>query len=319
MSSSLRIAAALALLQLALALPLPANDALIDTAVIPLKSASWADVKPMIEPMLSADGTLGYMQQRHVVIVHDYPPKLREIRKFLEAVDAPEANIRLQVEFLNDSMQKSSGLRVSTPDGPPRVTIRGGDLEGPDTVVIEGHRRTVTSRDDTSQFLMARSGHPARLWAGEATRRPETLRRYLLVSWNPLSGSVTQVAFDEVQWADEAVGASLWMLATYRDDGMVDVEIFPVVTARDRQGRSHSFRVQEIETRVVLRHGERTLVGGVDGDKERRLRELFAIEKTRGSSMLSMYLTANVRLMDRAAPVDRASDGDDTWRPDRPR
>jgi len=114
----------------------------------------------------------------------------------------------------------------------------------------------------------------------------------------------------------------MWMLATYQGDGVVDVRIFPVVTMKDRDGKPHHFRVQEIETRVLAQHGERTFIGGADTANSEFLRQLLGPDvysKEESSSAMSMYLTPYVRLMDRAAPVDRASDGPDRYRPARPR
>jgi hypothetical protein len=133
---------------------------------------------------------------------------------------------------------------------------------------------------------------------------------------------IVREAAASYELVEENIGASMWMLATYQGDGMVDIRIFPVVTKKDTKGRPHHFRVEQIETRVVAVHGQRIFIGGVDRANAEFVRQLLGPDlysKDDASSALSMYVTPYVRLMDRAAPVDKASEGPDDFRPTRPR
>lgn len=264
--------------------------------IIPLLSATFDEVVPLLQDELSPQGKLSYFKPRNALVVKDEPARVERIAALMASLDKPAANIRVEVEFLNAGMSKSSGGAV--------VTSRHS---GP-AVLLAPDKRTTTT-DNTTQFIMARSGYPAKLWAGESVPQPTFLRQYNFVQLQPGRG-VTAVSTTEVDFERQEVGSALYVTATYQDSGLIEIELYPVVTYKDQQGAAHALRVQQVSTRVVARNGERVLVGGADKAAQKFYQQFLGPtvwSKEASSESLSIYLTPLVRVMDRAAPVDHTA------------
>lgn len=290
--------------------PAPADK--MSSAVIPLKALTWKDVEPFLDGMLSEDGKAGYISQRHALIVHDRQGNIDEIREFISQVDSDPVNIRVEVEFLSDLLAEGREVGVTFDEErrSPTITIEDGKVKGPGSVGITANDRRREQTRNTSMQLLTRSGYPARLWVGETIVDPNWLKRYELVPLTAvlLPGSKLTIRQEvpDLIWRD--VGSALYILPTYLENGLVRMELFPVVTYHDREGKEHRFRVQQVETQVTAQDGQRVYLGGQDEVTRDFLRELLGpdlYKESSSSQILSMYVTPHVRIMSRPEPANR--------------
>ncbi len=278
------------------------------TASIGLKALTWEVVEPMIRPLLSPKGTAGYFAARHTVIVHDQQQIVDQIRKLIQTADSDPVNIRIEVQFLTDTLQTHGSLNVQLDhrrEG-PSITIEDGRVQRPrDVQVTIRDRQTETSRTNT-MTLMTLSGSPARLWVGKSIPDPAFLKQYRLlpvtVVFTPGGAMVAQSQPAELLWRD--VGNALYIRPTYMQNELVHIELFPVVTFIDNDGRERHFTVQEVKTEVYAKPGQRVLLGGNSTAMNRYLHQLFGPtlqSDTRRTSDVDMYVTPHVRIMRRPA------------------
>ena len=254
----------------------------------------------VIRAMMTPEGTLGFMKQRNSVVVYDQRQAVDKVKAFLTTVDRQAVNVRVQVEFLNTLLAKDSGLRVTFDDGKaPSIIIRDGKIQKPESINVDiAHNKSEGERN-TVQFIVARSGHPARIWAGTQVPDPNWLRRYTMVGLYPGADGKPKVLLapdaPDITWRE--VGSSMYILPTVTDNGLITVELFPVVSFLDGDSKRQNFRVQEVKTTLTVQSGARVYIGGNDQQTRNFLTQLLGpdvIRKTENADTLNMYLTAEI-------------------------
>lgn len=271
------------------------------TKVLRLGDLKYDELEGLLQAMLSPDGNLGYIKARNAIIVYDYPDNLKKIEQMLAPGpgDQPAVrNLRITVEFQNSRLVQTREASLKVDREPPKFVVRDGKVQRPRDVDVRLGAGTETTIRDTSQFVVTRSGSPARLWVGASVPDPNWLQRYRLVPlFTPDAKStraLTPLAPADVPWRD--VGAALEVLPIDRGDGLVDIEIFPVVTFIDKNGHNYRFRVQEVRTQVTVQPGQRLYIGGNDDATESFLNGLLdqgRIGKRQERDNLGIYLTVD--------------------------
>jgi hypothetical protein len=270
----------------------PAPEDEMATATIPLRALSWEEAEPLLRPLLSPAGNLGYFAARHTLIVHDRQRHVDQVKRVVAAMDAEVVNVRLEVELQDELREYGRGASLLVEER------RGGG--GTATLRLEDQRRETTRNDRL--MLLARSGAPARLWVGETIADPTWLRDYRLVPLlavvAPGATLIVQPPAPQLVWRD--VGAALYMQATAMDNGLVRIQMFPVVSFRDGDGREHRYRVEQVQTEVFARDGQRVFVGGADEASRQFASQLFAplSRRERGTTRgFSLYVTPHVQAL----------------------
>jgi len=264
---------------------------------LPLLAVEYDEIEPFCRDLLSTDGHLGYLQSIHSVVVRDYPANVEKVRAFLAEVDRAPVNVRIEVEFLNAEMSRDLGVDVVL-DGDrsgPKIVIENGKIVKPKSVTVSAHQHSGETTRNTRQHVMSVSGRPARLWVGRTIPDPGWLNRHRFCPVGARGRAVRWLAPGEIVWRD--VGSALYVMPTAYDDGTVDVEVFPVVTYVDGKGERRTVRVEEVQTRVRVRDGQRVQIGGGDNSTREFMTKLFGPEmfaKGKTSSSLGIYLTPHV-------------------------
>ncbi len=273
---------------------------------IPLKSISYEIVEQFCKPMLSENGRMGYMPERSCVVVHDHKKNAAKIREFIESANGQmpdsDLNIRIDVQFRGASKKAGSGVGASL-DYPEKnqkgIVIKNGKIEKPDKISIGAFDNSETSRSDTSQFIVTRSGFPARLWVGKRIVDPSWLRNCRFIPLTIISKGTTSIVIPgndpEIVWSD--VGTYLYVLPRYLGDGLIDLEVFPAISYVDGKGRDKAVRIENVSTRLTLKSGQKMDLGGIVSGKNDTYRKLFGpsfIGSDENSSLLDMSVKATV-------------------------
>lgn len=273
--------------------------------LIPLKSISFESVEMMTRPLLSEGGLLNYEKNRNSILVYDYPENIKKIQDFLKEGDREAVNIRIDVDYIGSGSGTKSGLDVKFDYGKgygkPKIIIKDGKLKKAESVKINPyHRRTRTSRRD-STFIVTKSGYPASLWAGKTIVDPSWLNNLILNPtiiipgrWGgaPIIIEGTDIDF---KWSD--VGASLQVLPTYSDNGLIHVEVYPSISYLDGKGKRQAVKVESMSTTLTVREGQRINIGGLVKGRQNQYFNLFGpdfFKRNDFNDVLDMYLTATV-------------------------
>ena len=175
--------------------------------------------------------------------------------------------------------------------------INDGEVSLPNRIGIDvGSTRQRTERN-TVQTLVARSGSPATIWSGKRVPDPAWLRtqRFTPIVVIPGYASTIVLSGAEIQWRD--VGSSLSARPTLRDDGLVDVELIPVVSYMEKDGKRKNLMVQEVSTKITVAPGHAIQIGGVNDATAQTLRQLGAhslLGKQKNANTLAIELKATV-------------------------
>lgn len=275
---------------------------------IPLKALDYATVEQFCRPMLSQTGSMGFMPEKNCVVVHDKKRNALKIREFIEsaAKQLPDdnVNIRVEVEFKGAKSRRKAGAEIDViyPEnsGQGKIIIRDGRVQKPESIDIHVRDNTMTGSSNTNQFIMVKSGFPARIWAGKTIPDPSWLRnsRFIpLTMISSKSGNTVVIPGNspDIVWTN--VGAYLYVLPKYLGDGLIDVEIFPAVSYLDGKKRRQTVRLESVSTKLTVKSGQKINIGGIVSGKDDTYKSLFGpnfIGIDEDSSLLDMWLKATV-------------------------
>jgi Bacterial type II/III secretion system short domain len=137
-----------------------------DVAVIRIKYRWASEVLPIIQSMLSPQGTVTVSERINSLIIVDSQDSIQRVRAYLEQFDIPLAQVKIHVRFYerrtNAAGSVSAGGRVSHDD--MSVSVGGRKKDGVDLSLEESRRR----QTNYAEFLViATSGRPAFIRSGQ--------------------------------------------------------------------------------------------------------------------------------------------------------
>jgi len=267
--------------------------------LIPLRSMEFSTVEKICKPWMSENGVLTHEKKRSAIIAYDYPDIIERIQKFLKDTDRERVNIRVEVEFDN----VHGGDRVEwnrKRDTEGTITIRGGQHQIPKGINIELPINQSSSGSRNSiQMLMTQSGLPASLWVGENSVHPQWLNNMIgtkeVTYQDGRTVTISEGIDTELLFVD--VGAKLMVRPRYLDGGLIEVEVYPEISYKNRKGGQESIEVESLKTRVVVREGSRINIGGMVNSKLDSYKNIFGkklYKRVNGRNVLNMYLRATV-------------------------
>lgn len=272
--------------------------------LIQLRELKYEEILAIAKSMLSEEGTVGYIRSRNALMVYDQPRFVEKVRRLVADMDRDPVNIRIEIDFRNEKLLEERGTEVTLnyggkrPAKSPRIVIKDGKVQSPRSVDVRLTDRRTTTRSNTSQSITTRSGGAARLRVATQVADPTWLKEYTLI---PLEGPRRGEPLLFVETTEEReyrdVGSALYVEPTYMDNGLIEVEVFPVVTFVEGKGRKRRFRVQEVRTRVIVRPGQRVHIGGNDKAMRHYVDQLFGPDvrrREKDDDVLDIYLTAHV-------------------------
>ena len=256
----------------------------------PIGNVPYAEIEAMLKQQLSSDGGLSYIHRFNSVLVLDKPANHEKVKMILEAVVRDAVNIRVDVEFANSQSFSDFGITVKHSG----LRIDNGGVHLPKSATID--IRDQNSRQDTNtrQFLTTMSGHAAQLWVTETVVDRQLYDTFKFIPFTRIGGR--RGVPIQILGGVRDVGATLYMLPTYTDDGLVTIELFPVITT-EVGGKRQSFRVEKVQTRVVARPGQRVFLGGMDKSTSTFFSSIFnpiGGGKGRVTDLVNIYVTPTV-------------------------
>ncbi len=286
------------------------------TEIIPVENLQYELIEKFCKSMLSKTGTMGKMPEKGAVVVHDYRANVAKVKAFISKADWKAQNIRIDIDFINTGASSGGGIdaEIGYKDDPSvnKLIIDDGKVKVPDKYKFGARRETGRTSRNNSQFIVTKSGSPARLFVGKTILDPSWLREYRLVPTVIVTGSSGGSVFvpgsvPEFVWRD--VGAKLYVLPRLLASGRIDVEVYPVVTYIDGEGEEQAARIEELSTHVTVEPGQRIPLGGVIDDNKSVYKNLFGPDfsnRDSSVSVLDMYLTASVlKRGDRSSNIPR--------------
>ena len=152
-----------------------------DVAVIEIKYHWAGDLAPIVQSMLSPEGTVTVSERVNSLVVVDTQDAIQRIRYYIEAFDRPQELVRIRVRFhqkqTDDTGKVKARGRIS--DDNFRVATGGRNKDGVDISIEDRHR---DQTDYSEYFVVTTSGSPAYIIAGEeipySEHWPSYHRRY---------------------------------------------------------------------------------------------------------------------------------------------
>jgi len=285
------------------------------TKMIPLRTIEYSTIDSICRPMLSPKGTMVFIKEKNSVFLFDFQKNVENIVAIISKIDSEVVNIRINVDFIEQLNSKNDNVNVKVkykgfPNATNQVIIKDGKVVKPSSIKFGAFRRRGTGHRNTSQFILTRSGSPARIWSGKSMVDPSWLANYQLQPTIVMVGNSGTVVLpgsdNDIVWTD--IGASLFVLPKYLGNGKIDLEVYPVVSylVDDNSGRGlnsrfrgkrQAVKVSDISTHITLRSGQRISLGGVISSNKDFFTNLFGPElmsRKSANSILDMYITATV-------------------------
>ena len=235
--------------------------------VIPLRYRTAAEVIPIIQPMLSREGSVSGLQGQ--LIVRTTPANLEEVKRILASIDTAPRQLLITVRQDVDTDRSRSSAEVSGSVGGEhgRVTVPPGsrDTRGGTVVIREGddrlrahvaEGRSVES-DRNTQSVRVMEGREAFVSVGQSLPiRERQVRRVVI------NGQIVEQVVDTTEYRDLATG--FYVLPRLAGD-RVTLDISPQRERLSRQVRG-GVDVQSVVTTVSGRLGEWMEIGGIGQD-----------------------------------------------------
>jgi type II secretory pathway component GspD/PulD (secretin) len=235
--------------------------------VIPLRYRTAPEVIPIIQPMLSREGSVSGLQGQ--LIVRTTPANLEEIRRILASIDTAPRQLLITVRQDADIDRSRSSASVSGSVGGERgrITIppgsrdpRGGSVvigEGDDRVRAQAVENRSVESDRSTQAVRVMEGREAFVSVGQSVPvRERQVRRVVI------NGQVVEQVVEGTQYRDANTG--FYVLPRLAGD-RVTLDISPQRESLSRQVPG-AVNVQSVVTTVSGRLGEWMEIGGIGQD-----------------------------------------------------
>jgi len=251
----------------------------LDTDFYHLRSLTYEEARQAAGPFLSADGKLGHVPTRGILVITDHPANIEVVKKILTEIDTAPANIRVDITF--DSAGEAGENSAELGTGGVRITREGGHtrISGGAAPTVQSVHTTTSSL--VNQFVLAGNNRPAQIWVGSEVADP---------AW------VLEYGTGHGWWAREVayrqIGASLWVRPRITADGLIELEVFPRLTARGTG--MEVIDVQALGTRITVADGQPVSLGGLSQDKCEAYRHLFGVGKVFDGRRLGITLRATI-------------------------
>ncbi len=287
------------------------------TEKICYETLDYSTIKEHCDKMLSPDGYILTIPEQNKIIVHDKPATIEKIRQLVQAVDTPAVNIRIDIMSSNvgssPNDRLSADIKYDDPDQEGKIVIVDGKIQKPKSITIDAVKGTQTTTRDNSSWIVTRSGRPASLFVGKEIIDPNWLANYKLVPTVVVvgGGGVVKIPGSTPDFVWRNVGSSLKVLPTLKDNGLIDVEVYPEVSYLDGEGKKQAVKVESVSTRLTVREGQTIPLGGIVDKHREFYYNLFGPEfrRTGGGGVLDMTLKASVvRPEERRSAIPRTTD-----------
>lgn len=219
--------------------------------VIELRSRSYDEILPVIQPLVGSDGTVAGMGNSLVIMAA--PERLARIKQLLAELDRPPKRLLITVGNEEDRAHSSSGYRASadikTGNGQIGINSPGYPVDS-SRAQVQLHDGSSTTTQSSQQFVQAMEGQSAYISSGLSVPLQTTERYY---------GGAVPYQRSTTQYHDVTRG----FYVIPRVSG--DTVTLEISQHDDKPGRRYGVvDTQRVDTVVHGRLGEWLDLGGVD-------------------------------------------------------
>jgi type II secretory pathway component GspD/PulD (secretin) len=242
--------------------------------VIKVQYRRAVELVPVVQTLLSAEGTVTVSERINSLVVVDTPEAIQRVHAYLERFDQPVEQVRIRVRFhtmaADDERAVAARGRYSTDD--LSVATGGKKRDGVDISVADRERR---QKSYSESFVVAMSGSPAFIITGKEIpyhRGSPFFRRYA-------PGGATTT------WQN--VESGFEVTPTILGDN-VHLKIVPRLAYDDRQDAVIRFFAAQTELTAPL--GQWVELGGAEDQQNEIVKEILSQRRGGENTATSMYL-----------------------------
>ena len=271
--------------------------------LIPLRGMSFDVVNSVCSRWLADDGLLKYERKKAAVLVYDFPSTISKIEKFItnNYQEHAEKNIRIEVLFDNIGRDREVDWKNNfSRENRGYITVKGGRHNIPIGTEVNIPTSTImNSSQYRKQEILVKEGYPAKLWVGESSVTPQWLDdlvKYNITQYSDGRRSVNIIGpAEDFIFVD--VGSALMVKARIVGGNRIEVELYPEISYKNKNGAQESIEVYSIATKVTVRPGARVNIGGAISNNLDTYKNLFGkqlYKRVEQGSVMNMYLRATI-------------------------
>jgi hypothetical protein len=248
-----------------------------DVAVIRIKYRWARELAPIVQSMLSPDGSVTVSERVNSLVIVDNPDAIQRVRAYLDQFDKAPEQVRIRVRFYEQRTGETGSIsargRVSGDDW--QVATGGKRKDGADISVEEGRRQRTNFSEHA---VIATAGQAAYIVAGKEIpyhdRWPDLSRRYGR-GVNTVIFQVVETGFDVIPIiSDENVLLKIVPRMAYDDDKDAVVRFYGA------------------QTEVRVPYGRWVEIGGVGDQKNEVITEILSRGRSNQTTSMSMSIMA---------------------------
>ena len=252
----------------------------------------YDEIRDVVEASLTAKGKATYISRMRSILVIDHAEGHNRVIDILNALHENPYNIEIEVEYNDVRTFESMGIKIQT--GP--IIISDGKVRLPNNGKIDIDGRKDNQTKNTKMSLTVMSGGKAKLWAVKSELSQPFYNEYALIGRDRF-GKKKVYRAAEALYEMRNVGTELFIKPTYMGNGIVKVEVLPLLTGVDKSGQTKNFEVQSVSTTITAAVGQRIHIGGNNENMNKFFASLLhptGIGKQKGSKVLDIYLTPHI-------------------------
>jgi type II secretory pathway component GspD/PulD (secretin) len=245
-----------------------------EVAVIKVKYRKAAELVPVVQSLLSADGSVTVSQRVNSLVIVDNPEAIQRVYAYLERFDTPVEQVRIHVRFNTSGSDEERvvAARGRYSNEKVSVAVGGKKKDGVDIAVQDrGHRRSGTS----SAFVVAMSGSAAFIRTGKEIpyrHGSAFFRRHA-------PGGET------IAWQNAESGFEVTPIVVGDN---VHLKIVPRIAYDDR--KDAVIRFFEAQTELTTPFGQWVEIGGTADQQKEIFREILSQSKGGRNSVNSISI-----------------------------
>ena len=246
-----------------------------EVAVIKIKYRWAGELAPIVQSMLSADGSVTVSERVNSLVIVDNQDAIQRVRAYLAQFDIPLEQVRIRVRFYEqragEAGSASARGRVSGEDW--HAAAGGRRKDGADISIKDGRRQRSNFSEHT---VIATAGQAAYIIAGKEVpyhdRWPNLSRRYGTGA-DTLTFQVIETGFE--------------VIPTIFSDNVL-IKIVPRMAYDDNQDAV--VRFYGAQTEVSVPFGHWVEIGGVDEQQNEVIREILSRGRNNQATSMSMAI-----------------------------
>jgi len=245
-----------------------------EVAVIRVQYRRAVELVPVVQSMLSANGTVTVSQRTNSFVIVDTPEAIQRVHAYLDKFDRPVEQVRIHVRFQTNGEDHESAIAVRGRLSNDELSVATGGRKKDGADISVDDRRFRQQRYSET-FVVTMSGSPALIRTGRQIpygRSPAFFRRYAphnrTISW-------------------QTVESGLEVTPTVVGDH-VHLKIVPRLAYDDR--KDAVIRFFAAQTELTAPFGQWVKIGGGTDQKNEVLKEILSQSRSVENSATTLSL-----------------------------